>query len=125
MGGFSSVQSCHSLIYNNEPNLVQWKTLFDGMFILEDDVGRYYSLFQTLDTEQLGFVDTLHLFKFLEIEGNAFMERVFSLQSTNQSTLIDFKAFVLVLWNFCSLDHTKINIIGEHNSMYLSSLIVM
>ena len=113
MGSSSSVEACDALIYSNEPNLVQWKPLFDGMMIPEADVGRYYTIFQALDTEQTGFVDTLSLFIFFEVKGNAFMERIFSLQNSNHSTLIDFRSFVLLLWNFCSLDHTKKNITGD------------
>jgi Ca2+-binding EF-hand superfamily protein len=107
MGSKPSQPVTDMLIYNNEPNVARLKPLFEGINISEVDVRRFYSLFESLDVEKSGYVDVVYLLKYLDSENNQFMSRICSLQCTEQSTMIDFRSFVLVLWNICSLDHQK------------------
>jgi hypothetical protein len=107
MGSKPSQPVTDMLIYNNEPNVARLKPLFEGINISEVDVRRFHSLFESLDVEKSGYVDVVYLLKYLDSENNQFMSRICSLQCTEQSTMIDFRSFVLVLWNICSLDHQK------------------
>lgn len=49
-----------------------------------------------------GRVDLMELLDYVELKNNAFARRTFSIFDEDKSGTIDFREFVLSLWNFCS-----------------------
>ncbi len=109
MGG--SLQSCFSTknrlyylnIYSTEPNLLEYKEIFEALCLHQADIGRLRKIFNTIDKDHSGSIELLELLMYMDIERTPFTKRVFSIFDEDGSNTIDFKEFVMSLWNYCTL----------------------
>jgi len=92
--------------YETHPDLLEWKSEFDTLRLDESDITKLHNVFLKIisrdkcETKTPTIATTL---KYLGFHGNVFMKRVFSmLDHEDQSGQIDFREFVLVIWNYCT-----------------------
>eukprot|EP01033_Poteriospumella_lacustris_P012764 gene12764-9123_t len=98
-----------SSIYYREPQLAQFRPLFEAFQLSSRDIRRLYEVFCALDVDESGLVSTKELFGYLDAkESTKFCDRVFTLFDEDQSGQIDFREFVVALWNYCTLSHSSL-----------------
>jgi len=99
-------------VYSAEPITKQWKKLFEILQLSEDDVGLLYLIFQKMDKTKTGAISTSAMLNFLDVDRTKFTKRVFSMFDTDHSGKIDFREFVMTLWNYCTLEK---DYLGNYN----------
>lgn len=100
----SCISCCCSLeppVHRNVP--ADWIVQFHALQISNTDVNKLYDLFHFIDTDNSGTLDILELFNFLDVEVTPFTKRVFTIFDPNQSGKVDFREFVISMWNYCTL----------------------
>lgn len=95
-------------LYTDNPQLRPFKAQFDALLLSCTDVGQLYDLFNTIDTDRSGCVSVRELFANLSTEATYFRDRVFTLFDDDGSGKIDFREFVLSLWNYCTLSKASL-----------------
>jgi hypothetical protein len=90
------------------PSTKRHKKDFDALGISEADCGKLYGLFQTIDSDASGSIEILELLMFLDVERTPFTKRIFSMFDDDNSGEIDFREFVLSIWNYCTLGKTSL-----------------
>jgi Ca2+-binding EF-hand superfamily protein len=81
---------------------------FTAMQLRKSDVQKLFDVFSTVDVDGSGTIGIAELLTFLDLDRTQFTEKVFSIFDDNKSGDIDFKEFVMSLWNYCTL--TKITL---------------
>jgi Ca2+-binding EF-hand superfamily protein len=81
---------------------------FNALGITECDVGRLYGLFRAIDGDGSGSIEIIELLMFLDVERTRFTKRIFSMFDDDNSGSIDFREFVLSIWNYCTLGKTSL-----------------
>mmetsp|Transcript_41066 Transcript_41066/g.41947 ORF Transcript_41066/g.41947 Transcript_41066/m.41947 type:complete len:286 (+) Transcript_41066:89-946(+) len=102
MGIFSS-----STIHNENPQLRAHEKFFSSLGLYVRDVRKlFHKVFQRLDTRNEGVVPLVEILVFFNLERTPFVERLFLsvAAASNNAQLIDFKTFVIVIWNICTLN---------------------
>lgn len=56
-----------------------------------------------IDNDNSGEIEMAELLAFLDLEKTRFTKRIFSIFDEDGSGLIDFREFVMSLWNYCTL----------------------
>lgn len=97
-------------IYYKYPDISSFRALFEAFQLSPRDVEKLYRVFCTLDSDRSGLISTAELFEFLEDkEGSIkFCDRIFTLFDEDASGQIDFREFVVALWNYCTLSHSSL-----------------
>lgn len=67
-------------------------------------IQRFYNKFQQIDTSGDGTVSLDEFYGFFAIRRSAFGDRVFMMLDLDKSGAIDFREFVLCMWNFCTYE---------------------
>jgi Ca2+-binding EF-hand superfamily protein len=67
-------------------------------------IQRFYNKFQQIDTSGDGTVSLDEFYGFFAIRRSAFGDRVFGMLDLDKSGAIDFREFVLCMWNFCTYE---------------------
>lgn len=81
---------------------------FEALQLRKEEISRLYEVFRKADADNSGAIVLLELLNYFDIERTAFSERVFSMFDENKSGAIDFKEFVLALWNYCTLSRATL-----------------
>lgn len=68
-----------------------------------NDVKRLYRTYNKIDVDHSGSVELNELFAFLCVENTQFTERVFKIFDMNHTGKIDFREFLMSMWNYCTL----------------------
>ena len=109
----SSVNTWHAMYgspYDFFTELLPFRPTFDTLRLTEFEVGRLYLIFLDIDVDCSRSVDLSEVFNHLRIEKTYFNKRVFGLLDVDNSGSLNFKEFVVGLWNYCTL-------IDEHFGM--------
>jgi Ca2+-binding EF-hand superfamily protein len=61
-----------------------------------------------MDATSSGHVDLEAFYRYFKLERSAFGDRVFSVLDEDGSGTVDFREFVLAVWNMCSMDMTAL-----------------
>jgi Ca2+-binding EF-hand superfamily protein len=69
-----------------------------------DAVDKLFGIWARMDTARTGHVDLEQFYRHFRLDRSPFSDRVFSVLDADGSGSIDFREFVLSLWNFCSMD---------------------
>jgi hypothetical protein len=85
------------------PTFKQDLVQFNAMKLTERDVRRLFYIFKKVDVDGSGSVALAELIVHVDLPFTSFTEKVFSIFDDDQSGEIDFKEFVLALWNYCTL----------------------
>ena len=89
--------------YDENPDQFRFKKDFDRLMLTEADIGRLYKAFVRVDLDMSGEVATWELLEHLKVERTKFTKRIFRIFDEDDSGQIDFKEFVVALWNYCTL----------------------
>lgn len=80
-----------------------WMELFIALKLTRSDIRKMYKMYKTVDLDDSGSVDTVELLTLLDIERTRFTEHIFTIFDSDGSGKVDFREFVLSLWNYCTI----------------------
>jgi len=89
-----------------------WMELFAAMKLSKNDVLQLHKTFQKVDFDHSGSVDIVEMLTLLDVERTRFTEHVFTVFDSDGSGRIDFKEFVLALWNYCTIGQSSLGAIN-------------
>jgi len=90
-------------IYSHNDNVYRCKSDFELLGIYEEDAGKMYKTFLAIDNDASNEIAVSELCYHIKHEENNFTKRIFNSFDSDKSNYINFKEFVLSLWNFCTL----------------------
>jgi Ca2+-binding EF-hand superfamily protein len=67
-------------------------------------------MFCKVDLDGSGSVDTVELLTLLDIERTRFTEQIFAVFDNDGSGKVDFREFVMSLWNYCTIGQAALEI---------------
>jgi len=77
---------------------------FKKLRLRSDDIDRLFSCFLEIDTDGSGEISLDEFYNHFELKRSIFSDMAFSMMDQDKSGEIDFREFVLTLWNFCGFD---------------------
>jgi len=81
---------------------------FKKLHLPVDDINRLFSQFLEIDTDGSGEISLDEFYAHFALKRSIFSDMAFSLMDEDKSGEIDFREFVLTLWNFCSYDFKEL-----------------
>eukprot|EP01041_Mallomonas_annulata_P004647 gene4646-9218_t len=105
--GYSISTLLYSNTYQDHPNLLPLEKFFNSLKLSASDVGRLYSVFLTIGktfTPTI-LIDEFRLF--FKVDQSNFIDRLIYPFDIDRNGLINFKTFVIVLWNYCTLGQSE------------------
>ncbi|GMH62491.1 hypothetical protein TrRE_jg6128 [Triparma retinervis] len=81
---------------------------FKRLQVSPDDINRLFSCFLEIDTDGSGEINLDEFYAHFKLSRSIFSDMAFSLMDEDKSGEIDFREFVLTLWNFCSYDFKEL-----------------
>eukprot|EP01031_Cornospumella_fuschlensis_P044081 gene44081-53892_t len=100
--------SCMSAV--DEKLLASLQPEFDALKLTPREVRSLYRIFMKVDIDHSGTVGLKELLNYLEMGEAVFKDRVFSIFDEDGSGQIDFREFVLSLWNYCTLSKATLDV---------------
>ena len=82
--------------------------LFAAMRLTRNEVIQLHNLFKKVDFDKSGTVDIVELLTLLNVERTRFTEQLFKVFDSDGSGKIDFKEFVLSVWNYCTISPSSL-----------------
>jgi serine/threonine-protein phosphatase 2B regulatory subunit len=76
---------------------------FSAMQLSKGEIRTLYRVFRKVDMDGSGNIALPELLAHIDLERTKFTERIFSIFDEDGSGEIDFREFVLSLWNYCTL----------------------
>lgn len=91
------------------PEATVAKPDFDCLLLAEKDVGAIAKTCgKFFNKKGPTRVEISEIFGLLKLKSSKFSFRVFSMLDPKETGLIDFREFVLILWNFCTIDELSL-----------------
>eukprot|EP01031_Cornospumella_fuschlensis_P037493 gene37493-45531_t len=87
-----------------------WYAQFKALRLTDNEIRRFLNMYQAIDRDNSGAIDLQELLNYLDIENTSFSHRAFSVFDINNSGKIDFREFVLSLWNYCTLGNATLDV---------------
>jgi Ca2+-binding EF-hand superfamily protein len=100
MGGSSSAE--FDKLYETV-QFAGWMETFAAMKLSKGEVQKLYKIFRAVDVDGSGEIALAELLVHIDLERTSFTKRIFSIFDEDSSGEIDFKEFVIALWNYCTL----------------------
>jgi len=85
------------------PRIRAHANLFGTLGFTEGDITRLSRQFSKIDADGSGEISLDELLDFLDVPRTRFAKRVFSIFDEDMSGEIDFKEFVVAMWNYCTM----------------------
>ncbi len=85
-------------IYSKNAAVRPLRSTFESLGLTEDDVARLHEQFVIIDKDGSGAIELWELLDYLDLQRNRFAKRVFAIFDADGSNQIDFKEFVVALW---------------------------
>lgn len=102
---------CHFIdAYTMNPKLEEHRSQFEALQLTETEVTRLYKIFKKVDVDGSGSIELIELLVHIDVERTKFSERIFSIFDEDASGEIDFREFVLALWNYCTLSRATLDL---------------
>ena len=89
--------------YSRYPQFEQYAGQFASLGFTERDLSYLKETFDKADGDASGQISLMELLMFLDIDRTKFAKRVFSIFDEDLSGEIDFREFVVAMWNYCTL----------------------
>ena len=86
-----------------------WLEMFHAILLTDGEVKKLHKVFRTLDLTKDGIVQVSDLLTMVDIERTCFTERIFAVFDSNKSGAVDFREFVMSLWNYCTLGKASLS----------------
>lgn len=87
-----------------------WYRQFLALKLSKSEVKQLFKIYRKIDSDNSGSIDIIEMLTYLDIENTTFNQRVFSIFDMNRSGKVDFREFVLSLWNYCTLGNATLDI---------------
>jgi Ca2+-binding EF-hand superfamily protein len=84
------------------------KAIFETLAFKEMDIARMHKAYRVIDNDNSGEIELAELLAYLDLERTRFTKRIFSLFDEDNSGMVNFKEFVLSLWNYCTLTRASL-----------------
>jgi Ca2+-binding EF-hand superfamily protein len=81
---------------------------FTSMGMTESDVEKLFYIFQEIDTKKKNYVLQGQLAAYLSIPWTNFAVRMLKVFDEDGNGVVDFREFVLTIWNYCTRDSNQI-----------------
>ncbi|RYG69502.1 hypothetical protein EON64_02535 [archaeon] len=92
-----------------DPTFKPYKSQFEALKFKPTEVVRLKRIFDSIDIDHSGSIGLKELLTHLDIESNnKFSKRVFSIFDEDGSGQVDFREFVLSIWNYCTLSQATL-----------------
>ncbi len=98
-------------IYNDKKwhkTVAPLRPTFESLGLKEDDVARLHEQFLRIDKDGSGTIELWEMLDHLDLKRNRFAKRVFAIFDVDGSNEIDFKEFVVALWQYCTLGRAQL-----------------
>ena len=95
-------------IYSKNAAVRPLRSTFESLGLKEDDVARLHEQFVIIDKDGSGAIELWELLDYLDLQRNRFAKRVFAIFDADGSNQIDFKEFVVALWQYCTLGRPQL-----------------
>lgn len=99
--------SCNSISGNDLPQT--WLELFRSLSLSQSNVDNLLAKFRKVEADDSGSVDTVKLLKSLDIEPTRFAGQIFTVFDSDGSGKVDFREFVVALWNYCTVNPASLD----------------
>mmetsp|Transcript_46202 Transcript_46202/g.93246 ORF Transcript_46202/g.93246 Transcript_46202/m.93246 type:complete len:298 (+) Transcript_46202:115-1008(+) len=81
----------------------EWLTNFDALQFRREDLVKMERIFDRIDESADGTISLHELLDYVGLKENDFAKRTFGIFDEDGNGTIDFREFVLSMWNFCSV----------------------
>lgn len=99
------------------PEISAMRPTFEALQLRRGDIRQLLELYNKIDLDHDGSIMLDELMNHLN-EGNIqFKSRIFSIFDENSSKTIDFREFVLSMWNYCTLSRATLGIASTTSSV--------
>jgi Ca2+-binding EF-hand superfamily protein len=99
-----SVISNYRSIYLHKPELVQYRVEFEILKLDQYTVNKLYKAYQQIKPIPSNrVISCAEFLAFLEVERNHFTDLIFRAMDKDDNKTLDFREFVISLWNYCTL----------------------
>lgn len=96
------------------PEISAMRPTFEALQLRRGDIRQLLELYNKIDLDHDGSIMLDELMNHLN-EGNIqFKSRIFSIFDENSSKTIDFREFVLSMWNYCTLSRATLGIASNN-----------
>ncbi len=112
--------SCSSHDVYDLENVKKDRRQFEALQLSSKEVGKLYKIFRKVDVDGSGSIGLAELLAHIDVERTTFSERVFSIFDEDGSGEIDFREFVLSLWNYCTLSRATLGSFISHTALHYS-----
>lgn len=102
--------SAVSTVHAWNRTLAECKRDFTILGINEHESRQLFKFFSKIDVDASGSIQKLELLDFLDIDRTIFSRQVFSAMDEDGNGNIDFREFVISLWNYCTLGHDALTL---------------
>jgi Ca2+-binding EF-hand superfamily protein len=99
-----------------------WYRQFLALKLSKSEVKQLFKIYRKIDSDNSGSIDIIEMLTYLDIENTTFNQRVFSIFDMNRSGKVDFREFVLSLWNYCTLGNATL---GNFRTLYYTNPVLM
>jgi serine/threonine-protein phosphatase 2B regulatory subunit len=96
--------------YMARPDMQDCMRQFKAMQFSKGEIRKLFDIFRAVDADASGSIALSELLAHINLDRTPFTQKIFSIFDDDRSGEIDFKEFVMSLWNYCTL--TK-NTLGE------------
>jgi Ca2+-binding EF-hand superfamily protein len=101
-------QTTSSNIYSEIRPLMISRKQFSYLGLTENDISEIYLSFSKIDVDCSFEITLEELLVFIKSEMTPFVVSIFKCFDLNHNQKIDVKEFVFALWNYCTLNHSRL-----------------
>lgn len=99
----------YSDVYENV-KIKKYQRLFESLQLSAQEIGKLWEIYQRMDTDRGGSIGLAEMLVHVDLEKTCFTEAVFSIFDEDGSGEVDFREFVISLWNYCTLSRDTLDL---------------